>query len=424
MSCDNGHGAQRIRTDVEEITGAKLPPKAFCNTKGSPDDPRTISPEQAEMTARSMFEKLGIDPDTDPRAQKLIEDLQSGELTITPKYDKVMRNAAELIADERLREARKATAADVKSTGKDGTDVPPLVAEVKQGRATHRFYAANPEDKALMESKSLGIDEALALGNPDPNAARAFPSATTCIGSLDKPALLGWASKLAAEEADRRMRVYMAADDDEKVRLEAEWYAEDKYGKTEFLKAVSGAYRNARDSAANRGTEVHALADAISRGEDPDVPEELQGYVNGVVAFHRDFPDMKYLYTEATFINRDAGSMGTTDAIVELNGKRYILDYKTNKDGNVYDTTGMQLAVGANAESVVYPDGSTEPMPKIDGGLGVGIAPDGTYKLFFFETDRDGANYGGFKAARKAWEWKYLSGKQKNTPISKDDLLG
>jgi hypothetical protein len=193
-------------------------------------------------------------------------------------------------------------------------------------------------------------------------------------------------------------------------------------GHSAFRKSAASAYKEQRDSAAARGTEVHAYAEKIMRGEKVDVPEELTGYVDAAQKFRDEYPDMKFLYTEATVYNPDGRTMGTTDAIVELEGKRYVLDFKTNKNAGVYSSTGMQLAAAANAKSIVHADGSQEPMPKIDGGIGVGLGPDGKMQVFKFETEANGSNFNGFKAARGAWDWKYESGKDPR-PASREQLL-
>lgn len=310
---------------------------------------------------------------------------------------------------EQAEKARALIAAkqEAANTGKQGTSAPPLVAEIKQGRATYRFYAPDPETKALLESGDLSIDDALETG-------RAFPSITTCLGTLDKPALPAWAAGLAADHGENELRALAAmSDEDRQARLdELLSVADPRTGRTVFRKAAGNAHNIQRDSAADRGTDVHALVEQVMLGNDPEVPEDLQGYVDAANEFRRQYPDMRFLYTEATVHNADARTMGTTDGIVEIGGKRYVLDYKTNAKATVYPTTGMQLAAAANANHIVHADGTREPMPKIDGGIGVGLGPDGKMNVYLFETATDGPNHKGFKASRDAWDWKYRSGKQ------------
>lgn len=296
-----------------------------------------------------------------------------------------------------------------KDTGKDGEAPPPLSAMVRIGRSESRFYCLDPQTKAQLEMGFLSVDDALQSG-------RAFPSITNCISKVgSKDGLIHWASGSAAEYGEERLREIAEMSPEERDEALQELLSArpgDRAGRSNFMAEASRAYEEKRDTAAARGTEVHAIAEQISRGENPEVPEELQGYVDAAKKFREEYPDMKFLYTEATVYNPDARTMGTTDAIVELEGKRYVLDYKTNKNANVKDSVGMQLAAAANAESIVYPDGRREPMPKIDGGIGVGFGPDGEMKVFKFETEPDGANHQGFKAARAAWDWEYATTRQ------------
>ena len=282
-----------------------------------------------------------------------------------------------------------------KSTGKQGTDIPPLVVEIPGGG---RYYVAHPDDRALAVAD---IDRALAEG-------KAFPSVTTCLGAFDKPPLMNWATGLVADAGEDRLRTLDAADPAERDALLASWLApEPARGRISvFKKDVLASYKNKKDESAGRGTDVHAIVEALSHGETPDIPADLTGYVNGYRAFRAEYPDMTFLYTEATIVNEEDGSMGTADAIVQLNGKNYILDWKTNKDATVYQTTGMQLAAGANGTAIVYPDGRRDALPPIHGGIGVGLNPDGKHGVFFFETARGGPNHDGFRAAVNAWRWQ------------------
>lgn len=281
-----------------------------------------------------------------------------------------------------------------RSTGKDGTGIPPLVVEIPGGG---RFYVAHPDDRAAAVAD---IDRALAEG-------KAFPSVTTVIGSLDKPALLPWAAGEVANASLERLAALHAAPEHERQAMLDAWLEPDPAtGKPAFHADVLAAWRAARDTAASRGTETHALAEAIAHGLKPHVPEPLRGYVRGFLSFLRRFPDMRFAYTEATVLNRADGTMGTADAIVTIGERSFVLDYKTNKDASVYATTGMQLAAAANGDAIVYPDGRQEALPRISGGIGVGLAPDGRHRVFCFETGRGGPNHEGLRAAVAAWRWQ------------------
>lgn len=353
---------------------------------------------------------------------RYIQDKKTGRMLgaeAGPGKDRTPTAAPELAA----RQVEDATAAvpytqqyekTVGSTGKAGTDAPPLVAEIRKGRATHRFYACDPQTKVDLESGHLDLNEAL-------NTGKAFPSITTCIGALDKPALPMWAAGVAADYGHDVLTELQGMNEEERDERLAELLAiaDRRTGRSKFRKEAGVAHRQQGDAAAGRGTEVHALAEAISRGENPEVPEELAGYVAGVRKFHEAFPDAEFIYTEATVYNETARTMGTTDAIVRIGDKLYVVDYKTNKNATVYGTTGMQLAAAANAKEIVHADGRRESMPEIHGGIGVGIGPNGEMNLFHFETERHGPNFKGFLGARRAWQWKYDTGPDPK-PVSPD----
>jgi hypothetical protein len=70
---------------------------------------------------------------------------------------------------------------------------------------------------------------------------------------------------------------------------------------------------------------------------------------------------------EKTVVNEEYGFAGTLDMIADIGGKRYVIDFKTSKDGTVYPEAHMQVSAYIKSLS------------GIDGGIIVGLAPDGTY---------------------------------------------
>lgn len=349
-----------------------------------------------------------IVPESVDEAEVLIhgKDISAAHIAFE-KMVKRANAAAEKTATTEDETAVRETASGngVKSTGKDGTDIPPLVLEVPY--EDDRFYVAHPDDK-LAAQKNL--DVALKVG-------KAFPSITTVCGQTKD--LSEWSVRKTAEAAAEKFQQLAEASPEERDALIAQWAQKDPWtGKSAVESFLAKVPETIKEESAERGTQVHALAEAISHGEDPEVPEELAGYVAAYRAFREEYSDMKYLYTEATVVNRADGSMGTTDAIVRIRGHNYVLDYKTNSHGRVYATTGMQLAAAANAEEIVYSDGRTEPMPVIHGGIGVGLSPDGKYGVYFFETEKNGTNHQGFRALCEAFRWSRAN-KKYPKPLSR-----
>lgn len=289
------------------------------------------------------------------------------------------------------------------STGKQGTDAPPLSVQFKgkNGRAlSGRFYVKHPDDRE--RAQEMGKQAAL-------DAGVAFPSITTVMGSLDKPALVPWAAGCTADAAEEYLRELQDKDPveiAETIDMLLEPRPGDRNGRSHFNAELRAAHREKKDSAAVRGTEVHALCEALERGDITvgQVPEEYLGYTDAYLAFREEYAGMTFEATEVTVAGD--GFMGTTDAIVEYGGKRYVLDLKTNAKATVYSSVGLQLAAAANATEIVHADGNTEPMPMISGGIAVGLNEEGKHQVFLFDTDRDGVNYAGFRASVEAWKWQ------------------
>ena len=81
--------------------------------------------------------------------------------------------------------------------------------------------------------------------------------------------------------------------------------------------------------AQRRGTEVHEICQQIDCGIDPEeleIPPELTGYVNGYLAFLRDWgPEWDYM--EKIVYTRDYA--GRADRIGRIDGKTAVVDIKT-----------------------------------------------------------------------------------------------
>lgn len=155
-----------------------------------------------------------------------------------------------------------------------------------------------------------------------------FPTVTTILKALNKPALVGWAAKSVAQFAA------------ENYEMVAEIAAEDKAAAVDLLK---GAPWRERDRAASLGARVHALA---AEGGKPD-PEE-QPFVDQWEAFLED-TQAEVIAQEVIVVNTDIGYGGTADLILRNKaGEHVLLDIKTGKtvadrDGKVYPEISAQL---------------------------------------------------------------------------------
>lgn len=197
---------------------------------------------------------------------------------------------------------------------------------------------------------------------------------TTVISkAVPKPALVSWAAKSVAEfVADNQIEVTAL-------------YGE---GRDRMVKELKGTPYRERDKAANRGTEVHALAEQLVKGEEVEVPGELAGYVDAYVRFLDEWKPEPVL-VEAPVGNRRWNLAGTLDLVALLpNGEVALMDVKTSK--GVYPEVALQLAAYANAEFYMQ-DGTEHPMSTLDITAGYVIhVRDGSYSVLPVDISADG----------------------------------
>jgi hypothetical protein len=154
------------------------------------------------------------------------------------------------------------------------------------------------------------------------------------------------------------------------------WAELSELGVSERLRRLEGAPWADRDSAAVRGTQVHALAQRLAHGETVDVPEPLVGHVDAYLAFVRDWAPRELL-VEAVIGNRQRRYMGTLDLVAELPRLgTWIIDWKTTASG-VYPESALQLAAYRFAEFYLGADGQELPLPAIDAAGVVWLRADG-----------------------------------------------
>ena len=191
---------------------------------------------------------------------------------------------------------------------------------------------------------------------------------TTILSTgLPKNGLIQWAADCAAD---------LACD---------EWDTLAELPLSERRKRLAKAPAARRDAAAVRGTRVHALADTLARGGEVAVPDELAGHVEACVKF-LDERDPVTILTETPVCHEKYRYGGTLDLVAEIDGKRWLLDFKTSASG-VYGETAFQLAAYRYATHHAGPDGALVPMPPVDECGVVWLRGDG-YDLFPFRADR------------------------------------
>lgn len=201
----------------------------------------------------------------------------------------------------------------------------------------------------------------------DATGAR-IPGVTSLLGDgLPKKALVGWGIRSVAE---------FAVD---------HWLDLSALPVSERVKRLKGAPYAERDAAANRGTEVHALAERLAHGEEVEVPDEIAGYVDAYVRFLDDHK-VEAVHTEATVYHTAFAYAGSLDLIARLGGYDglCLIDLKTSK--GVYGETALQVAAYRYADRMLTDDGPV-PMPEIAHTFVCHIR-DGAYSLLPIEAGR------------------------------------
>lgn len=220
-----------------------------------------------------------------------------------------------------------------------------------------------------------------------------IPSVTTVLQVLSKPALVPWAQGIVAEAAIAH-----------RGDIEG-WVAVG--GVEGAIGLLKQAATTKRDKAAATGSDVHALAEAIIRGQTVVVPEELTGFVNAyrtwVDAFQPEF-----LAAEEMVANLEHGYAGTLDAIVKISGETWLLDWKTSR--GIYSDTALQLAAYGHAEFIGRPGDPTRyAIPLIEQYGVVHIRPEGAELIPYDVTP---AEFDAFLDALRLWRWKDTRSKE------------
>lgn len=219
------------------------------------------------------------------------------------------------------------------------------------------------------------------------------PGVTTIIGVLDKPALTGWAAGEAAEVVGNATRK-----DGHLLVVDVEEMWDDLRSKddrmppeptrTKLVEGLKWRHRKSRDELANRGTEVHRIAEQLTRGREVDVPEALTGHVDAYIDWWTTWAPIDPMVELSVGSRRYGGWGGTLDMICTLPGLgRALVDIKTNRSGP-FGEVALQLAGYRYAEVYLDDDGVEQPMPEVDWCGVLWLRADG-WDLFPYVADRE-----------------------------------
>jgi hypothetical protein len=121
-------------------------------------------------------------------------------------------------------------------------------------------------------------------------------------------------------------------------------------GYFKFLKDAGNDADTIRDEAGRRGSIVHELTERYDRGEEvslltgdgwPAYKMLEWSMFERYVDFSTRF-EPEHLIVEQNFVSLKLGYAGTIDRVMELGGKRYLVDIKTSNA--IYDSYWLQLA--------------------------------------------------------------------------------
>ncbi len=221
-----------------------------------------------------------------------------------------------------------------------------------------------------------------------------FPSITTLLKVLDKPALVRWAPKMVAEHVARIATEAIDFIDGTVQQQKLGWGVVKTHiggvlaelADIETLKGVPWAYSEKKR---DLGSTFHDIAEQIAGGTpiNPAVfADDVRPLVQGFMKFLDDeVPE--FLAMETGVFNRTIGYACTLDTIVRLpkRNRTVVIDYKASADS--YPEHSLQLAAQRFAEFVGLRDGTEIPMPETDGTMILLILPGG-YRLLEWPTDK------------------------------------
>jgi hypothetical protein len=180
---------------------------------------------------------------------------------------------------------------------------------------------------------------------------------TTIIGVLAKPALIGWAAKMAVEYIKENGRLHESSPDGDPAQG---FYIISK----EHLEEAKSAHTKKKEDAGQKGTDMHALVEEwinlnlAQKGGDFTVrSDEDTQYFLAIVPFIEWAQENvdHFLFSERRMFNKDLFIAGTCDfAYIDKQGRRVVSDFKTSGSGIYYEmwiqTAAYQLIAEAEGD--------------------------------------------------------------------------
>lgn len=139
-----------------------------------------------------------------------------------------------------------------------------------------------------------------------------------------------------------------------------------KPGLNGFLNEFGPAAAKAiSEKSAEEGTLVHAVAEALLMGENPDIPSEIAPAISAFQSF-REHKDIEIADggIERRILHSEHRYAGTIDVLAKINGKLGVLDIKTSQ--GIYRDYNLQTAAYTEALLDEFPDIETRWILRID----------------------------------------------------------
>jgi hypothetical protein len=212
------------------------------------------------------------------------------------------------------------------------------------------------------------------------------PSVTTIISAgVPKPALVGWAAKMAAEHAVKNW--------DRLTSLKV-------YDRVNEIKSAHEVYTKSKGDI---GDTVHNLVEAWQTGQAYST-EGVDSFTTQFINFMFDNKPT-FLENEFTVWSRIYGYAGTGDFIARIGPKTYWVDIKTGK--SLHDEVGLQLAALSKADFILRENGDEVEMPPCDGLIALHIRPRSWKMATINHPDEC---FKAFLAAKEILEWsRYIA---------------
>lgn len=213
-----------------------------------------------------------------------------------------------------------------------------------------------------------------------PPTGEVFPSVTTILSVLNKPALVDWAARQAAIYAVR-----------EQQRLS-------KMNSALAVSEIATTHKRISELSSEIGTHVHECIESSilqDMVEHNPWPEQMRHFDKW-----KEVYKPKFLMTEVTVYNRTVCYAGTLDILANIDGVTTLIDIKTGK--NLYPEMALQLAAYANGEWYDA-KGAEAPLPKIEAAAVLHLRMTGWR---FVPVEIGPEVFTAFRHINEAWRWQ------------------